>query len=312
MDTRSSRLRHIVNSPELSFLMEAHDGLSARIVEEAGFEGIWASGLAIAASHGVRDCNEASWTQTLECVEFMADAVGIPILVDGDTGHGNFNNVRRFVAKLEQRGAAGVCLEDKLFPKINSFVNGTGQELAVVDEFAGRIKAAKDAPRDDQFVVVARTEALVAGRGLAEALVRAEAYWRAGADAILIHSARTDASEVLEFKRLWGSTLPVVAVPTTYHCTPTDTFRAHGFSVLIWANHLLRSCITAMQATAAQLFTEQCLTNVESTVAPLREVFRLQRMAELKAAELKYLPQRVRPSDGDGTGDAVPEAVAVQ
>ena len=310
MDTRSSRLRSTIESPHLSFLMEAHDGLSARIVEEAGFDGIWASGLAIAASHGVRDCNEASWTQTLDCVEFMADAAQVPILVDGDTGHGNFNNVRRFVAKLEQRGAAGVCLEDKLFPKTNSFVNGKDQDLADVAEFAGRIKAARDALHDDAFVVVARTEALIAGRGIAEALSRAEAYWRAGADAILIHSARSDASEVLEFRRRWGATSPVIAVPTTYYSTPTETFRACGFSVLIWANHLLRACVTAMQATAARLSAEQCLMNIENTVAPLREVFRLQRMAELDAAAARYLPQPERPPEAAGSPAAVPEPVA--
>jgi phosphoenolpyruvate phosphomutase len=287
----------MIESPSLSFLMEAHNGLSARIVEEAGFDGIWASGLTTSASLGVRDCNEASWTQTLECIEFMADATSVPILVDGDTGYGNFNNARRLVAKLEQRGAAGVCLEDKVFPKTNSFINGTDQPLADIDEFCGRLKAARDAARNDRFVVVARTEAFVAGRGLAEALRRAEAYWRAGADAILIHSARTDAGEVLDFKRAWRDTLPVVAVPTKYHETPTDVFRAHGFSVLIWANHLLRSSIAAMQATAARLFADECLHGVEPMVAPLAEVFRLQRMDELHAAERRYLPQDVSASD---------------
>src|SRR3954471_16982495 len=243
MDHRARRLRMLIDSPELAFLMEAHNGVSARIVEEAGFQGIWASGLTLSASQGIRDCNEASWTQVLEGIEFMADATNIPILVDGDTGHGNFNNVRRFVTKLEQRGAAGVCLEDKQFPKINSFVNGTEQALAEIEEFSGRIKASKDALHGDQFVIVARTEALVVGRGVAEALARAEAYWRAGADAILIHSAKSDASEVLEFKRIWGSTLPVIIVPTKYHTTPTETFRANGFSVVIWANHLLRAAV---------------------------------------------------------------------
>ncbi len=295
-DNRPARLRALIESASLSFLMEAHNGLSARIVEEAGFDGIWASGLTISAGLGVRDCNEASWTQTLECIEFMADATSLPILVDGDTGHGNFNNARRFVAKLEQRGAAGVCLEDKLFPKTNSFINGTGQDLADSDEFCGRLKAARDIARDDSFVIVARTEAFVAGRGLAEALRRAEAYRRAGADAILIHSARTDAGEVLDFKREWGDSLPVLAVPTKYHDTPTDVFRAHGFSVLIWANHLLRSCVAAMQATAARLFADQNLQHVERTVAPLTEVFRLQRMDDLHAAERRYLPLDVPPS----------------
>ncbi len=110
-------LRQLISNDTLSFLMEAHNGLSSRIVQEAGFKGIWASGLSISASLGVRDCNEASWTQVLDLLEFMGDATSIPILLDGDSGYGNFNNVRRLVKKLEQRGIAGVCIEDKEFPK---------------------------------------------------------------------------------------------------------------------------------------------------------------------------------------------------
>lgn len=295
MDSRPSVLRALIESPQLTFLVEAHNGISARIAQEAGFEGLWASGLAISASLGVRDCNEASWTQVLECIEFMADAVRVPVLVDGDTGHGNFNNVRRFVRKLEERGAAGVCLEDKLFPKINSFVNGEHQELADAGEFAGRIRAAADVRHDDQFVIVARTEALVAGAGLDEALRRAEAYWRAGADAILIHSTRADASEVLGFKNAWGNTLPVLAVPTKYYQTPTDVFRAHGFSTLIWANHMLRASVRAMQAVAATLAASQCLRDIDGDVAPLDEIFRLQGMEELHEAERRYSPPSAKP-----------------
>src|SRR6185436_2993281 len=135
--SKATRFRSLLRSPALTFLMEAHDGLSAKIVEEAGFPAVWASGLSISASLGVRDSNEASWTQVLEVLEFMADATQVPILVDGDTGHGNFNNVRRFVRKLEQCGLAGVCLEDKRFPKTNSFLDGTRQRLANIEEFCG-------------------------------------------------------------------------------------------------------------------------------------------------------------------------------
>src|SRR6185295_6886046 len=92
---KTTRLKQMIQSPELSFLMEAHSGLSAKIVEEAGFEGIWASGISISAMLGVRDNNEASWTQVLDMLEFMADATKLPILADSDTGYGNFNNVRR-------------------------------------------------------------------------------------------------------------------------------------------------------------------------------------------------------------------------
>ena len=128
--SRSARLREMLLSSETEFLMEAHNGLSARIVREAGFKGIWASGLAISAQFGVRDNNEASWTQVVDNLEFMADAGDLPILLDGDTGYGNFNNVRRLVRKLEQRGIAGVCIEDKIFPKTNSFIGGERQPLA--------------------------------------------------------------------------------------------------------------------------------------------------------------------------------------
>src|SRR5215207_10122255 len=131
---KTTQFKQLLGSGQLEFLMEAHNGLSARIVEEAGFKAIWASGLSISAALGVRDNNEASWTQVLEVVEFMADATEIPILLDGDTGFGNFNNVRRLVRKLEQRGVAGVCLEEKLFPKTNSFLGAGPQELADIGE----------------------------------------------------------------------------------------------------------------------------------------------------------------------------------
>ena len=149
--SKAARFRALLLAPELTFLMEAHDGLSAKIVEEAGFPGIWASGLTISAALGVRDSNEASWTQVLEVLEFMADATSIPILLDGDTGYGNFNNVRRLVRKLCQRGVAAVCLEDKLFPKTNSFI-GEHQPLADVDEFCGKIKAGKDSASDPRLL----------------------------------------------------------------------------------------------------------------------------------------------------------------
>ena len=108
--TKSGKLRALLESSELDFLMEAHNGISAQIVERAGFKGIWGSGLAMSAQYGVRDSNEASWTQVVDMLEFMSDATEIPILLDGDTGYGNFNSMRRLVKKLEQREIAGVCI----------------------------------------------------------------------------------------------------------------------------------------------------------------------------------------------------------
>jgi len=290
--SRTRQLRELLNSPDLQFLMEAHNGLSARIVEEAGFKGIWASGLSISASMGVRDNNEASWTQVLDVVELMSDAASIPILLDGDTGYGNFNNARRLVKKLEQRNIAGVCIEDKLFPKTNSFINGEAQPLAEIDEFCGKIKAMKDTQVDENFVVVARVEAFIAGWGLKEALRRAEAYRQAGADAVLIHSNKGDAGEIEAFMKEWNGRLPVVIVPTKYYSTPTSEFIGLGVNLVIWANHNLRASTGAMQKISSKIFKDQSLIQIESSVPPVNEIFRLQRAAELQEAEKKYLPTK--------------------
>ncbi|SEB15828.1 phosphoenolpyruvate mutase [Paraburkholderia sartisoli] len=287
--SRSARLRQMLVGNELEFLMEAHNGLSARIVREAGFRGIWASGLAISAQYGVRDNNEASWTQVVDTLEFMADASDLPILLDGDTGYGNFNNVRRLVRKLEQRGVAGVCIEDKQFPKTNSFINGERQPLAEMDEFCGKIKAGKDSQTDDDFSIVARVEALIAGWGMDEALRRAEAYRQAGADAILIHSKLSRPDEILEFAREWAGRGPLVIVPTKYYSTPTEAFRKAGISTVIWANHLIRSATTAMQAVAKEIHAHETLVDVEDRIAPVNEIFRLQDADEYSEAEKRYL-----------------------
>jgi phosphoenolpyruvate phosphomutase len=291
MTRKTAQFKHLLQSQQIEFLMEAHNGLSAKIVEETGFKGIWASGLSISASLGVRDNNEASWTQVLEVVEFMSDATTIPLLLDADTGYGNFNNVRRLVRKLEQRGVAAMCIEDKLFPKTNSFIGSEQQELADIEEFSGKIKAAKDTQHDPDFCVVARVEALIAGWPLREAIRRAEAYHRAGADAILIHSKKSTPDQILAFVKEWQNACPVVIVPTMYYNTPTAVFEEAGVSVVIWANHLLRSNVTAMQRTAAKIFRERSLVSIEREIAPVREVFRLQNAGELEEAERFYLPK---------------------
>jgi len=254
-EPKTVQLRRMLEDGGTHFLLEAHDGISARIVEQAGFEGIWGSGLAIAASLGVRDNNEASWTQVLEVVEFMSDATSVPILLDGDTGYGNFNNARRLIRKLEQRGVAGVCIEDKVFPKTNSFIGGERQPLADAEEFAGKI------------------------------------YHAAGADALLIHSKVRTAHQVLEFKRLWGDRCPVVIVPTMYYSTPTEAFEQAGFGLVIWANHMLRSAVASMQDTAAKIHRDRSLHQVEDEVVPVSRIFELQGAQELAEAERRYLPE---------------------
>jgi phosphoenolpyruvate phosphomutase len=289
---KTTQLRQLITRPEIAFLMEAHSGIAARIVEEAGFEAIWGSGLTISAGFGVRDNNELSWTQVVDHVAFMTEATSVPLLLDGDTGYGNFNNMRRLVRKLEQVGVGGVTIEDKVFPKTNSFLRAEVQPLADIDEFCGKIKAGKDSQNDSDFVLVARVEALIAGWGLAEALKRAEAYHAAGADAILIHSRQSSPAEIFAFLDAWGARSPVLLVPTKYWRTPTADFRARRVSAVIWANHLLRASISAMQTTAKQIRDDESLLTAEPAVAPLHEVFRLQGDEELEVAEKRYLPAR--------------------
>jgi phosphoenolpyruvate phosphomutase len=289
---KTTQFKQLLNSDHVEFLMEAHNGLSAKIVEEAGFKGIWGSGLTISASACVRDSNEISWTQVLDIVEYMSDATTIPIMLDADTGYGNFNNMRRLVRKLEQINVAAACIEDKIFPKTNSFIKGEDQSLAGIQEFSGKIKAAKDTQQDPDFCIVARTEAFIVGHGLDEALERADAYYRAGADAVLIHSKIATADQIVSFMDAWHNQCPVVIVPTKYYSTPTKVFEDAGVSMVIWANHLLRASITAMQNTAATIYREQNLMSIENEVASVKEIFRLQDDQELREAEQRYLPQK--------------------
>ncbi|WP_456815226.1 phosphoenolpyruvate mutase [Bradyrhizobium sp. USDA 4529] len=281
-------LRVQICSGELSFLMEAHDGLSAAIAKRAGFKGLWASGLSIACSLGYRDANEASWSQLVDVVERIKDSTELPVLVDGDGGFGNFNNARLLARKLRQRGAAGVAFEDSCFPKLNSFV-GNRHPLADIDEFSGRLRAVKDTVAND-LILVARIEALIAGHDMDEALLRAHAYADAGADAILIHSRRSAADEILAFTRAWHNRLPVVIVPTKYYRTPISAYRNACISTVIWANHSMRAAMAAMRHVCARIITEENTTSIEPNIATLEEVFELMSYDELASAEARYLP----------------------
>ena len=288
MPQKTTQLKNLLSSGETEFILEAHNGLSARIVEEAGFKGIWGSGLALSAQHAVRDNNELSWTQVVDQLAFMTDVTGIPILLDGDTGYGDFNNMRRLVRKLGQIGVAGVCIEDKLFPKTNSFIQGEAQPLEDIQTFCGKIQAGKDSQTDDDFCIVARVEAFIAGWGLDEALKRAEAYHAAGADAILIHSKHSQPDQVLGFAAEWADRCPLVIVPTKYYATPTEVFEQAGISLVIWANHMIRTCISAMQATAENVHETRSLVEIEGRIATVPEIFRLQGADELLEAEKRY------------------------
>ncbi len=194
--SKSAALRRLLAAPSPIVLAGAHDALTARLVEEAGFEGVWASGFEISASFAVPDASILTMTELLEASRRMAAAVSIPVIADCDTGFGNAINAMRTVEAFERAGIAGLCIEDNVFPKRCSFYPGVKRLLAEVDEQAMKIRAALAARASADFVVVARTEALIAGWGLDEALRRGRAYADAGADGILIHSNQTTADDV--------------------------------------------------------------------------------------------------------------------
>lgn len=281
-------LRGLLADGELKFLMEAHSPLSARIAEEVGFKALWASGFSISTALGRRDSNELTFTQVFDVLEGIADFTSVPVLVDGDTGWGNFNNLRQAVSKLCDRGLAGICIEDKLFPKLNSFAQGA-QTLADLREFCGKIRAANDSKGNPDFMVVARTEALIAGASMDEALTRAEAYLEAGADAILIHSKRRDAAEIISFTARFGPRCPILIVPTTYHETDTDVFRRIGIAGVIWANHSMRASVRAMRDACRMIFSRQSVTDLEANLPSVKEIFDMLDYDELEAAERRYL-----------------------
>jgi phosphoenolpyruvate phosphomutase len=285
---KTAQFRALLDSPEPEYLMEAHDGLSARVVEAEGLKGIWASGLSISTVLGVRDSNEISWSQLLDVVEFMADATNIPIVVDGDTGYGDFNNARRFARKLSQRGAAALCIEDQAFPSATP-LSGRRPTLVDLAEFQGKITACKDALIDDDFCVIARTEALAAGAGLGEALDRAEAYRAAGADGILLPSYDVDTDELLRFAADWAGRAPLLVLLKGDRTMALERFRAAGVSILIWGNHTMRAALGAMRRLCRAVLETGDTTNVEWELIPLPELFTLMGYAELGVAEACYV-----------------------
>jgi len=291
----TTAFRSLLTAKKPLFIMEAHNGISAKIVERTGFKAIWGSGLTLSGSRGVRDSNEMSWTNLVDQLETMADSVNIPILFDGDTGFGNYNNARRLVRKLEERGIAGVCMEDKLFPKTNSFVNSESQTLADITEHANKITACKEYQRDPDFSVVARLESLIVGAGTDDALMRAEKYTAAGADAILVHSRKSNFTEIDDFCKKFKQInqqchdIPLVVVPTKYYNTSVDTMVDSGVNNFIWANHNLRASITAMENVSRQIYEDQSLVGIEHSIATVDDIFDYQNDAQLRADDTFYM-----------------------
>jgi phosphoenolpyruvate phosphomutase len=279
----------VLRGPNIVLAAGAHDALSAKLAEEAGFDAVWASGFGISAVQAVPDANILTLTETLDAVRRIVDAVRIPVIADCDNGYGNAINAMRTVGEFERAGAAGVCIEDNEFPKRCSFYAGVRRELVPIEEHARKIEAATTARRRPEFAVIARTEALIAGYGLEEALRRARAYAEAGADAVLVHSKHSDFSELRDFARAWAGAAPLVAVPTTYPSVGVAELEAAGFRMAIFANQALRAAIVAMREALRDIRRTGRAASVEDRIARLEEVYALVGVPELKANERRFL-----------------------
>lgn len=289
MVSRASVLRKLIGGRALANAMAAHNPLSARLAERAGFDAIWASGFELSAAYGVPDASLISMTQHLDMTRAIADAVEIPVIADIDTGYGNAINVMHVVRNYETAGAAAIVIEDKVFPKDTSLLAGGRQELIRAEEFQGKIEAACAARRGD-LVVVARVEALIAGKGQAEAKVRGEAYAEAGADAILIHSKQKTPEEIVEFASSWSCDVPLAIVPTAYPQLTEGLIAELGnIRLVIYGNHAIRAAVTAMERVFAQIREDRGIHNVDKEIVPVTHIFELQGVPEMKAREKKYL-----------------------
>ena len=288
MGQHAAKLRSLFARDGVVRIAAAHNALGAKLVERAGFDGVWSSSLEISASRAVPDADILTMSEYLAAAEFMAEVASIPVVADGDTGYGNSNNVINMVRKYELAGIAAVAIEDKQFPKVNSFIPGR-QELAPVSEFVGKMMGAKAAQRDPNFMVIARCEALIAGWGLEEALRRCTTYIDAGADAILIHSKSKKPDEIFAFLERWQNRAPIVVVPTTYYDVTANEFASRGVKMIIYANHGVRSAIAAVEKTFAEILKVGSSATVEDRIAPMSHVFELQGMAQFQSDEKKFL-----------------------
>ncbi len=267
--------------------MAAHNPLSAKLAAEAGFDAIWGSGFELSASYAVPDANILSVDTHLELMRAMAEVQGAPVIADIDTGYGNAVNVAYLVPRYAAAGVAAVVMEDKTFPKDSSLRPGGRQILVPVEEFQGKLEAARLAGGP---LVVARTEALIAGLGQGEALRRGEAYAEAGADAVLIHSRQKTPDEILEFCRAWPGKVPLVLVPTAY---PQLSFAGvaalRKVGLIICANHAIRAAVAAMRATFSRILAEGGIAGVEGSIATVADIFALQGDDHMRALEARFL-----------------------
>tara|TARA_Y100001949_G_scaffold172640_1_gene177007 strand:- start:149 stop:1045 length:897 start_codon:yes stop_codon:yes gene_type:complete len=283
--SKSDILRKDLESKSILKVGGAFDAMSAKLVEINGFDAIWAGSFAISATHALPDASILTMTEFLYSASNMEAACNIPIIADCDTGFGGPSNVSHMVKKYEKSGIAAICIEDKTFPKKNSFLENSKQELLSEKEFVAKIIAAKEAKENPNFMLIARTEALISGMGIKEAIKRANAYEKAGADAILIHSKQNTPDEIFEFSESWGGTLPLVVVPTSYPTVRLDELISHRIKMIIYANQTLRVTHAIISKLLKQLKNSASISDISEDMSSMKEIFQLQETYKIKKQE---------------------------
>lgn len=286
-DVRMKSLRRLIAAKPVVRIMEAYDALCGLIIEHLEvekdnvlrtFDGIWSSSLTDSTSKGKPDIEAVDLTTRLQDVTNILECTTKPIIFDGDTG-GKIEHFVFTVRTLERLGISAVIIEDKVGLKKNSlFGTAAKQELDSIEHFCDKIRAGKGAQVTPDFMIIARIESLIAGHSMEEALERADAYVKAGADGIMIHSKNKSGEDIHEFITRFRQVhhrIPIVVVPTTYdHVTDTE-LSEWGANVVIYANHMLRSAYPAMKNCARTILEHGRALEVRDLCMPIKEILEL-------------------------------------
>jgi phosphoenolpyruvate phosphomutase len=266
-------LRTQFGSRRLLRVAGVHDGLTALLADRHKFDALWVSGLGVSASHGMPDAGLLTMTEFLRAARVVHRASRLPVIADCDTGFGDANNLIHLVREYENAGIVAVCIEDKVFPKRNSF--SEGQQLLPAHEFAAKVVAAKQAQSGADFMVLARVESLIVGAGEQDTLDRAKLYICAGADGIVLHSKSRTPDEALSCTRRLRAAypdVPIILIPTTYPGVSVRALCEAGVSAVIYANQMLRAFVTAADATMSAILAAESSAGVEAQLAPISEL----------------------------------------
>ncbi|MFB7108689.1 isocitrate lyase/phosphoenolpyruvate mutase family protein [Streptomyces sp. NPDC056291] len=248
--------------------------VAARVAVETGFDALWVSGLEVSTSLGLPDENVLGPRDLADTVLALTRTATLPVIVDVDNAGGTPATARRFAGDLSRAGASALCLEDSAYPKVNSFALHRVQALAPVETMSEQLAAMREAA-GSQVALIARTEALICGASVSEAVERAAAYAAAGADAVLIHSKDRSGAQALATAAAWTEAVPLVTVPTAFAHLAPDELGEAGFALAIYANQLSRAALAAMRQAASSFQATGSFTadgTVLSDVADLLKI----------------------------------------